>query len=176
MAEALLRDRLDQRGLDGRVASAGLVSEGVTASENSVRVMAKRGLDLQTHRSTLLDEEAVARADLVIGMTREHVREAVVLEPDAFAHTFVLRDLVRRAQATGPRRLAPEEEPLGTWLARVGVGRRGADLMGEDPADDVTDPMGRSRRFYERTAAELEDLIDRFLAVAHPASASTASA
>jgi hypothetical protein len=35
--------------------------------------------------------------------------------------------------------------------------------------------MGRSRRVYERTAAEIEDLVDRFLALAHPASAAACS-
>ncbi len=177
MAEVLLRDRMAQRGIEGDVASAGLVSEGVVASDGSVRAMAKRGLDLSSHRSTRLAEDAIATADLVIGMTREHVREAVVLVPDAFERSFPLRDLVRRAEAVGPRRVGDGDdgEDLPAWLARVGRGRRAVDLMGDSPDDSVEDPMGRSRRFYERTAAEIEDLVDRFLAIAFPAPAAASS-
>ena len=177
MAEALIRDRMARLGIAGDVASAGLVSEGVVASEGSVRAMAKRGLDLSAHRSTLLAEDAIATADLVLGMTREHVREAVVLVPDAFERAFTLRELVRRAEATGPRRVDPDggEEELDAWLRRVGAGRQAVDLMGESEADAVADPIGRSRRVYERTAAEIEDLVDRFLALAHPAPAAACS-
>ena len=103
-------------------------------------------------------------------MTREHVREAVVLVPDAFERTFTLRDLVRRAEAADPPPDGVDQDPeaFQAWLGALGAGRRAVDLMGDSSDDDVTDPMGRSRRFYERTAAELEDLVDRFVAIACP--------
>ncbi|CAN5537338.1 hypothetical protein BH24ACT4_BH24ACT4_06590 [soil metagenome] len=183
MADVLFRDGLARRGVDGRVSSAGLISEGGPAPGGSVRAMAKRGLDLEGHRSTPLEADAVVTADLIVGMTREHVREAVVLVPEAFERAFTLRELVRRAEDVGPPADlgpvvvpggpttgmgAPGLEPLSAWLSRLSAGRRATDLIGDDPADDVTDPMGRSRRFYERTAAEIEDLVTRFLDVALP--------
>lgn len=173
MAEVLLRDRLGRRGMPGEISSAGLVSKGVPASDGSVRAMAKRGLDLSSHRSTPLTKQAVETSHLVIGMAREHVREAVVLVPDAFERTFTLRELVRRAEAADPPSgdVAHDAEALQTWLAELGDGRRAVDLVGDSPDDDVADPMGRSRRVYERTAAELEDLVDRFVAIADPAPA-----
>lgn len=186
MAEVLLRDRLERRGIEAQVSSAGLVSDGVAASPGSVRAMAQRGLDLSPHRSTPLDHDAVAQADLVLGMTREHVREAVVLVPEAFERSFTLRELVRRADEVGPPTLlgpsggAPSDpggpatgrERFGPWLVRLGAGRRAIDLVGSDDRDDLADPMGRSRRFYDRTAAEIEDLVDRFVDVALPAPSS----
>ncbi len=38
-----------------------------------------------------------------------------------------------------------------------------SDLMGDDPDDDVADPIGRPRYEYEATAAELDDLLSRFV-------------
>jgi protein-tyrosine phosphatase len=178
MGEVLLRDRLARAGVDATVSSAGLISEGVAASDGSVRAMHKRGLDLGPHRSRPMTEEMVRRADLIVGMAREHVREAVVLAPDRLPHAFTLRELVRRAEAAGPRRLASgiategapgvRLESFDGWLARLSEGRKAAHLLGSNPADDIEDPMGRSRRHYERTAAEIEDLVDRFMAHAFP--------
>jgi protein-tyrosine phosphatase len=136
--------------------------------------MSKRGLDLTAHLSRPLTAAMVAEADLVVGMAREHVREAVVLEPSALPRSFTLRELVRRGEGLGVRRAAAGEadaqglEPFASWIARVGEDRRAASLLGRDPVDDIADPMGMSRRAYERTAVEIEDLVDRFVALAFP--------
>jgi protein-tyrosine phosphatase len=173
MGEVLLRDRLTRAGVDARVHSAGLISEGAPASSNGVKVMAKRGLDLSGHRSQPLTAEAVARADLIIGMAREHVREAVVLEAGSLGRTFTLPELARRARWAGPRShdAAGTPEPFATWLARVGAGRRPADLLGSSTEDDVADPIGLSKRTYERTAQEIEDLVDTIVGLAFPVTA-----
>lgn len=119
----------------------------------------------------------VRSADLLIGMAREHVREAVVLDPDAFARTFTLRELVRRGEAVGHRRVEGGRlEPFDVWLERVGRGRRTVDLLGHDDSDDVADPMGMSKRVYERTAVELETLVDRLVELSFPAVASPSPA
>lgn len=165
MGEALLAHRLARVGVAAHVHSAGLVSEGVPASANGVRAMARRGLDLSTHRSRPLTPTMVAEADLVLGMAREHVREAVALDPEAFPRSFTVREMARRARFAGPRR--PDED-LATWLRRVGTGRRAIDLLGEHPDDDVADPIGRSRRTYERCAGDLEALVDQIATLAFP--------
>lgn len=172
MGEILLRDRLATRGVEARVHSGGLISEGVPASPHGVTVMAKRGLDLSAHRSRPFTPDDVTGADLIIGMAREHVREAVVLAPESLERTFTLRELARRARQTGPRRRATDTpdglEPFADWLARVGAGRRPADLLGSSPDDDVADPMGLSKRSYERTAQEIESLVDAIVDLAFP--------
>ena len=72
MAAALLNDALKRRGLALNVRSAGLVAqEGAPASEQAVRVMAERGLDLSRHRAHTVDENDVRDA-LLICMTRNH--------------------------------------------------------------------------------------------------------
>jgi protein-tyrosine phosphatase len=165
MAEALLRSALAERGVEADVSSAGLFRGGAPASPGSVRAMARRGLDLDGHRSRTVTTDLLAGADLVIGMARLHVREAVLTLPDVWPRAFTLKELVRRGAEVVRR---PPEEPLAAWLTRVHEGRRRADLIGDDPADDVADPIGGPDRLYLETATDLEDLVGRLVDLAFP--------
>jgi protein-tyrosine phosphatase len=168
MAEVLLRRALAARGVEVTVSSAGCLPGGVAASGGSVRAMAARGLDLGAHLSRRMTADEVAAADLVLCMARSHAREAVVLEPSAWPRTFPLKDLVRRGERVGARR---PDEPLDDWLVRVGEGRARRDLLADDPADDVADPIGGPDRAYEATAVLLEDLVGRVVDLAFPPAA-----
>jgi protein-tyrosine phosphatase len=163
MAAAMLAHRLAERDVDAQVGSAGLVLDGAPASEHGVDLLRGRGLDLSSHRARRMTAEMVRGADLVLGMAREHVREAVVLVPEAFPRTFALKELVRRGAEKGPR---SPGEPLGAWLDRVHDGRTTAGLLGGSGDDDVADPYGRARSVYARTAEELEELLDRLVHLA----------
>ena len=169
MAEALLRDRLARRGagLVGggehwHVHSCGLLDEGVPASAHGVDVLRNQQLDLSAHRSRTITRELVTGADLLLGMARLHVREAVVLAPEVWPKSFTLKELVRRGDDIGPR---PPGQSVDEWLLKAHAGRTHADLLGDDTRDDVFDPIGSSRAVYERTAAELTDLTDRLVAL-----------
>jgi protein-tyrosine phosphatase len=163
MAETLLRHRLSGLGVEARVASAGLLRPGLPASQHGIDIGAERGLDLSAHRSQAMTRDLLRTHDLVLGMAREHVREAVVLDPALWPRTFTLKELVRRGEAIGARRPG---EPFADWLARAGQGRRIAELTGASPADDVADPYGGPRSAYDRMAAELDDLLDRLVTLA----------
>ena len=163
MAEVLLRQRLGDLGVDARVASAGLLRSGQPASGHGVDILRGRGLDMTAHRSRAMSRELLASAQLILAMAREHVREAVVLDATLWPRTFTLKELVRRGEAAGPRRAA---ETLDEWLARVGEDRRISDLTGTSSSDDVADPYGGPRTAYDRLASELDDLLDRLVAVA----------
>lgn len=165
MAEVLLARALEERGIPALVTSAGGLPGGVPASAGSVKAMARRGLDLRSHESQQLADDALAGADLVVCMARRHAREAVVRHPDAWPRTFTLKELVRRGEAVGPRR---PDQPLGAWLGELGVGRTRSALLGDDPLDDVADPIGGPDAAYEATAALLEDLVGRAVDVAFP--------
>jgi protein-tyrosine phosphatase len=158
MAEALLRHKLDQAGIHATVSSAGTWRAGELAAAGSINAMAARRLNLSSHRSTLLDIEAVRRADLVIAMAREHVREVVVLDPPSLAKTFTLKELVRRAEALGPTPL-----PFERWLAHVGQGRQARQMLGASRDDDVADPIGQPDDVFLDTADELDSLINRLV-------------
>lgn len=165
MAEGFLHRRLAERGVDAHVSSAGVVAAGRPASESAVKAMVDHGIDIGDHRSRVIDPAMVAAADLVVGMAREHVREAVVLVPGAFPRTFTLKELVRRGRAVGPR---AGSEPVAAWLARVHQGREPSMHLGSSPEDDVADPLGQRLAVYERTSDELAELVDEMVALMWP--------
>ena len=160
MAEAILRRRLDVLGIDASVASAGLLSDGQPATDSAVETMAIYGLDVTAHRSRRITPELLAQPDLIIGMAREHVREAVVLRPELYTRTFTLKELVRRGSELGPR--APDR-PVDDWLRAAHQGRTPVQLMGASELDDVADPVGRGVGVYEATAHELVVLVDQLV-------------
>jgi len=108
----------------------------------------------------------------VIGMAREHVREAVVLEPSVQSRTFTLKELARLAAAS-PRR--PGEE-MSAWIGRLGAGQQHRELVGvgHDDAFDVADPMGGPLDGYQRAAAEIDDLLRQIVQAGWPAEARSA--
>lgn len=156
MAAALLRQRLDEAGLDGQIASAGVLEPGHPASPHAVATMAARGIDLRAHRTRRLSAEDVLGADLMLGMERRHVRAAAVLAPSALPKAFTLKEMVRRALAVGQRLPG---EPLAAWIARVGEGRDTSVLARDDDQDTVADPLGGDLAAYEACADELDLLL-----------------
>ena len=165
MAEALLRERLRERGIEASVSSAGLSFDDRPATTEAIDAAARLGLELGAHRSRVLVPEDVERADLVLAMERLHAREAIVLADGALDRTFTLKELVRRGRAAGPRRAA---EPLEVWLRRVSAGRRAMDLMGDSRDDDVADPYLSSPKVYAACIAELAELVRELVTLAWP--------
>jgi protein-tyrosine phosphatase len=160
MAEALLRRLFAPAGIGAQVGSAGLLPGGAPATPDAVATMAARGVDISDHVSRTLSPDMVRTTPLVLGMARLHVREACVLYGAPIERTFTLKEFVRRSEQAGGREA---DEAVAAWVGRVGAGRRSSDLVAEDPADDIADPVGRPRAEYEATADELEDLLERFV-------------
>jgi len=157
MAEALLRHRAGQLSLDLAVSSAGLMYDGAPASDGAIEAMRRRKIDMSGHTSRVVHAGLLAEADLVLCMARMHLREAIVMDRECFGKTFTVKEFVRRAEGAGPR----GAEAFPDWLVHVGAGRTPTSLLGDDPADEVRDPLGRSNRFYRRTAEELAKLTDQ---------------
>jgi protein-tyrosine-phosphatase len=155
MAQAMLSARLAARGVTVPVASAGLLASGWPPPPEVVSVMAAKGIDVTGHSSRIVTADDLAAAGLILGLTREHVRHAAVLRPEAWPRAFTVRELLRRGRQAGARAW---DEPLAHWLIRVGDGRRRADLLGRHPADDVADPAGGPLRDYQATADILDGL------------------
>jgi protein-tyrosine phosphatase len=164
-AERVLAHELDRRGIPAHVSSAGLVADGLVIAPQIVELLDRVGIDGRAHVSRLIGAEILAGADLVLGMAREHVREAVLLAPDRFGRVFTLKELVRRGRAVGPR---SHGEDLAAWLDRVGAGRRPTDTLGSSPDDDVVDPIGQRQSVFQRVADEINEQVAALVELAWP--------
>ncbi len=148
-----LCDQLAKSGTqDVRVASAGTLGSTLDVPEPLRREGKAFGLDLSNHKPQRFDADMIRGADLIVGMAREHVREAILADPPSFVKTYTLRDIVRRGVERGPR--GPQES-LDQWLERLHAGRRHIDLIGDSPDDDIPDPMGGSSEDFALMLAEI---------------------
>jgi protein-tyrosine-phosphatase len=147
------------------VVTAGFSEPELPATVDTVDTARAMKLDLAAHLSRVADRELLAAADLVIGMERRHVREAVVLEPTVWPHAFTLLELVRRAEAAEPR--APDES-LTVWLERLSADRERMDMMGASPLDDIADPTSDWTVDHRSTAMLIDDLVRRLVSCAWP--------
>jgi protein-tyrosine phosphatase len=156
---------MQQRVAGALIASAGLVSDGQPAHPLAIESAVSYGIDLAGHRSRRLTVDAIEAADLVLGMERAHVREAVMLAPSAWPRAFTLKELVWRMKLASPR--VPSTD-LRIWLTAVHEGREMTMLLGASPSDDIADPVGQPLEVFEQTAAQLRRLIDELVAYVWP--------
>jgi protein-tyrosine phosphatase len=153
-AAGLLQQRLIDGGWgDVTVTSAGTMSARGGPPDSLVAEAQAFGLDLQSHQPRRVEASDIAGADVVIGMARQHLREAVVLDPPSFPKSFSLREFTRRAASARPR---SSGQSLKEWLSGLHVGRRHIDLIGDALEDDIADPMGGSSSDY-RAMLEIVD-------------------
>jgi protein-tyrosine-phosphatase len=163
MAAAFLRSDLAERDSPITVLSAGFLDSGIPAPDPILDAMQRVGIDVSAHRSMTVDRDLASRADLLIGMARQHVIDLVSEVPEAWPRSFTAAELLRRARQTGPPH---HGETLRAWAERLSAGRERSDLLAEKVADDVPDPIGGRRRDYERVrdllagwATELAELL-----------------
>jgi len=165
MAAALLRRRVEHLPETVGVSSAGLLESGLSVPPEVVTVMADYGIDLARHHSTRLSADAIAEADLVLAMARRHAREIVLLDPEAWYRTFMLKEFVRRGEQLGPRH---PREGVGQWLDHVQRGRDRASMVGASTEDDIVDPLGGPLLGYQASARDLDNLVDRMVTLLWP--------
>jgi len=137
------------------VQSLGIMGSTSEVPPRLVKEGAAFGLDFGDHVSRRISVGTIRRADLIVTMAREHVREIVLAQNDAFTKTFTLREIVRRGQDKGPRQPG---DSLHTWLQRLNAGRRHLDLIGDSPDDDIQDPMGGRSEQFRNMLIEVEGL------------------
>jgi protein-tyrosine phosphatase len=175
IAAALLRRRLPLE-LRADVCSAGLLPGGFEVAPPALRRMRKYGVDLTAHRSVQVDAAQLSRAELIIGMTREHVRALVAEDPGLRTRCYTLKDFVRRAEQCVDQDIPG---PLCLLLDVIDAQRPVEALLGRSRDDDVEDPMRRSPWVWAAVVTQLADLVDRLaslLLVWNPSSAVTATA
>jgi protein-tyrosine phosphatase len=161
MAAAILQRRLAERGVDARVTSAGTLPWNAGATDTAVAVMRERGLDISSHANRQVTRQLLEEADLVLGMTREHVSIATTRDRDARGRTFLVGELARLGADIGPRAAS---EPVAHWAERAAAARPLRRPLGR-AVDEIADPVGEPIEVYRRTAVQLDDRLTEIAAL-----------
>lgn len=160
VAERALARALHARGIPAVVRSAGTIG-GLPNDRTTVRAAEAAGIALADHVSRRLTERLIETdgADLVIAMSRRHLREVVAMVPDAWPRTFTLGEMARRAPFVRP------DVSFEQWRADVAGERTMASMLQPAPGDDVPDPHGRGYRDHARMVALVSGLVDTVVSV-----------
>ena len=157
MAEAILRARFADRGIDADVNSVGTLGwTERAATPRAVAVMAEMGLDISAHRSRRI-ERAHLDVDLVLAMTRDHAGAVIARDESTRSSVFLPSELVRllRGAAAGPPRSeVSRENDMSELIRDLGHSRQGPSIG--RPAEEVADPAGEPLDVYRATAQRLD--------------------
>ncbi|CAB4862645.1 unannotated protein [freshwater metagenome] len=157
---ALFGEQLSRHGVPARLASVGTFDQNQPATEPTVRLLAKRGLDVSAHLSSFVNAEAVGDADLIVTAERDHVVFIAGRWEGSFERTFTLPELLVRADAVGPR----NGMPMAEWLALVNEGRpRGIEYLSDPTVLEIEDPTGQAPVVWRGTIERI-DLVSLRLA------------
>lgn len=110
MAEGIMRDLLEKEGLTDKytAGSAGTSAfPGMPASHNAVEALSHMGIDLTRHSSSLVNNESIDSADIILAMTASHKQRLLQLRPDAAHKVFTL------AEYCGARGSGDINDPFG---------------------------------------------------------------
>jgi protein-tyrosine phosphatase len=155
MFSALLAHDLEAIGAPCTVASAGILEWDQPADPAAVTAMIGFGLDLSGHRSRPISSLDLAAFDLILTMTREHVREIVIGDPDLFPVTFTAKAFARAL--AGPQKV-DRPEGISERIRALSAGRPASSMLGQSTADDVADPYRLGQQQFNISAAELAEL------------------
>ncbi|TDT62381.1 low molecular weight protein arginine phosphatase [Fonticella tunisiensis] len=91
MAEAIAKHYASINKLDIEVSSAGIYAvQGEKASQNAIKAMEEKGLDLTSHLSKPLSYDLLKSADLVLTMTEGHKLAILSRYPEFKEKVFTL--------------------------------------------------------------------------------------
>jgi protein-tyrosine phosphatase len=112
-AEHRFRALLEDRGLESpAVGSAGFIGPGRAAPAPALATAERRGLDLGTHRSRVLDEGMAAESGLIVLVDAAHARRLRALPAARHVRHVVLGDLDPETPRTRTIRDPWGEDPL----------------------------------------------------------------
>jgi protein-tyrosine phosphatase len=154
MAEAIARRRF--AGLPFAFASAGLIEGGRPMPPAGVQVAGENGFDLSGHLSKRADTTQLRGWDVILTMTREHVRELVAADPELWPRVFTLPQFVRWLDEHPPSR----HVLLREWIELAGSERPRSDMIGSNEQDDIADPVDEPAEAWRVLVAELTSEID----------------
>jgi protein arginine phosphatase len=156
MAEGFLRWEAQRRGLDIDVRSTGTHAwTGRAATIEGRKVMNEHGVSIDDFRTIELDRSLVDWADVIFGMSREHVRETLRAYPDVARKTFTLKGFLELLGSV------PPSDNTEAWLAAAADAK---ERLGPSGDADIDDPIGEREAAYRRVSAEIKDLVEQLAA------------
>lgn len=170
MAEAMLREMANKRGLQLEVRSAGVSTvDGLPISTHAQTVLRSRNYSY-SGSSMALDSGAIGWADLILTMTTGHKRNLLQRFPQAVDKAFTLMEYVA-SDESALTDIAELETLYTEWQMKQALGQqldgkergRLLELERRIPSFDIADPFGGSIQVYERSADEIEEMLRRLM-------------
>jgi protein-tyrosine-phosphatase len=153
IAAALMHRAATEAGIEIEVSSAGVAAEGLPATAPAVQLLDRLGIDIDSHRSTLVTRDAVFGADLVVTAEADQVVWISGRWPDAYRRTFTLPEVVDYLQRTGAR----VDAPMGEWVVALSRCRPPSKAYlehGRIPG--IEDPTGHRPETWERVVEQMQ--------------------
>jgi protein-tyrosine-phosphatase len=117
--------------------SGGLMAGGYPMPPAGVQTGTHLGIDFSSHRSRELDRADLDGFDVILTMARAQSRELTADNPHLITRIFTLKQFARWID----EHPLPAGMALGDWLDRTARDRPQSDFLGDDPDDDVADPI-----------------------------------
>ncbi len=94
MAQGYIKRAMEERGITGvEIKTAGIMtSHGLIPTPEAVQVMRNAGVDITGHRSAVLTETLIRKADLILGMSPLQTQYAKRLTEEAVGKTYLLKE------------------------------------------------------------------------------------
>jgi tRNA threonylcarbamoyl adenosine modification protein (Sua5/YciO/YrdC/YwlC family) len=148
MAEALLKKKMEERKRDDvEVSSAGImILAGLSASQGTRDVLAREGMDVSKHLSQKATKEMIKKSDLILVMEKLHEDAILHIAPEVKNRVFLLKEFAN---------------PVRNYdiLNKKSGVSNGAKI--NDSNLEISDPIGRSQDFYEKTFASIKEAVER---------------
>ncbi|MCA9977229.1 MAG: hypothetical protein KC413_15825 [Anaerolineales bacterium] len=140
VGEALLQDRLQKRGLSQWVvSSAGTWALWLRgASQSSIDVCEKMGLDITGHRSRMIDEKLSEQADLVLCMETGHVEALKAEFPSQANKIHLLSEMVGKSYSV--------PDPYGESLAQYQQMSEELSMLIDNGLERIVELAGENER------------------------------
>ncbi|WP_054970134.1 low molecular weight protein arginine phosphatase [Alicyclobacillus ferrooxydans] len=173
MAAAMAQTMIAERNLPWTVASAGLAAaNGLPMSPLSAQTLTRRHIPLPQHRSSMLRNEMVDKADLILCMTEGHAAQVRRQFPQAAEKVHCLGEYRRPAEqsphpddgSAGGAGRTGDAGSIGHNARDKGARPDGADRTGHrrsrhGSSCDIVDPFGGSDEDYEQAARDIESAL-----------------
>ncbi len=93
MAEGIFKALIKDNNLNIQVSSAGTFAfDGDKVSDHSVTGLKKKGMDISNHKSTLVYEDLVIEADIILAMANTHKQNIIKKFPKVKNKVFLLNE------------------------------------------------------------------------------------